>query len=118
MASDQPLSNDAPRTPVFDKVGENLYRRRSSRTYYALLKRADKQFRRSLKTQDRALALRRLAELRGKIGALSTSEDSRLPWAKIATKWLDTVRHTMKATSAKRRQNCIDNMVPYFSDSP
>ena len=118
MASDQPLSNDAPRTPVFDKVGENLYRHRSSRTYYALLKRADKQFRRSLKTQDRALALRRLAELRGKIGALSTSEDSRLPWAKIATKWLDTVRHTMKATSAKRRQNCIDNMVPYFSDTP
>lgn len=118
MASDQAQSNGESRTPVFDKVGENLYRHRSSRTYYALLKRADKQFRRSLKTQDRALALRRLAELRGKIGALSTSEDSRLPWVKIAAKWLDTVRHTMKPSSIQRRQCCIDNMVPYFNDTP
>ena len=118
MASDQAPSNGESRTPVFDKVGENLYRHRSSRTYYALLKRADKQFRRSLKTQDRALALRRLAELREKIGCLSTSKDSRLPWITIAAKWLDTVQHTMKTSSIQRRQSCIDNMVPYFSDTP
>jgi len=95
-----------------------LYRHRSSGTYYALLKRADKQFRRSLKTQDRKLALRRLADLRGKIGALSTSEDGRLPWKTIAAKWLDTVRHTMKPSSIQRRQSCIDNMVQYFGETP
>jgi len=33
--------------------------------YYALRKKGNKQFRRSLKTKDRKLAERRLAELRG-----------------------------------------------------
>jgi hypothetical protein len=50
--------------PVFHKVAENLFRLESSGAYYALLKKSGKQFRRSLKTQDRKLADRRLKELR------------------------------------------------------
>lgn len=46
---------------VFHRVAENLYRLETSGGYYALLKRGDKQFRRSLKTKDRKLAERRLA---------------------------------------------------------
>jgi hypothetical protein len=46
-------------TPAFKNVGENLYRHTPSGNYYALLKRNGKQFRRSLKTNDRALASRR-----------------------------------------------------------
>jgi len=37
--------------PVFHKVAENLYRLESSGGYYALIKKGDKQFRRSLKTK-------------------------------------------------------------------
>ena len=61
---------------MLHKVGENLYRLGSSGKYYGLLKRAGKQFRRSLKTKDRKLAERRLAELRRQIGNLSLSEDA------------------------------------------
>jgi hypothetical protein len=58
-------SETAPATddPAFKKVAENLYRHAPSGNYYALLKRGGKQFRRSLKTDDRALANRRLADL-------------------------------------------------------
>jgi hypothetical protein len=60
------------------KVAENLYRRETSGGYYALVKRASKQFRRSLRTKDRKLAKRRLSDLKGKIGALRISDDADL----------------------------------------
>ena len=49
------------RKVVMHWVAENLYRLESSGGYYALLKRGDKQFRRSLHTEDRKLAERWLA---------------------------------------------------------
>ena len=52
------------RKVVFHHVAENLYRLESRGGYYALLKRDDKQFRRSLKTKDRKQAGRRLSEVR------------------------------------------------------
>ena len=113
MASDPTQSNEESRTPVFVKVGENLPRHRSSRTYYALKKWADKQFRRSLKTQERALALRRATVFREKIGDLSTLATSRLPWITITAKWLDTIRHTLKpsfhpvAAELQRQQGSV-----------
>ena len=55
------------RKVVFHRVAENLYRLENTGGYYALLKRGDKQFRRSLKTKDRKLADRRLAEMRGQV---------------------------------------------------
>src|SRR5438552_14689712 len=63
--------------PVFHKVAENLYRLESSGGYYALVKKADKQFRRSLKTKDRKLADRRLKVLKEQIGGLSLADDSK-----------------------------------------
>src|SRR5687768_1121148 len=63
------------RDPVYKKVGENLYRHAPSGNYYALLKRGGKQFRRSLKTADRALASRRLGELRQQISNLTLSDE-------------------------------------------
>jgi hypothetical protein len=62
---------DEPPDPVFHKVGENLYWHVPSGNYYALLKRGGKQFRRSLKTFDRALAQRRLAALRDQVNSLT-----------------------------------------------
>jgi integrase len=114
MTSNHPESSGKQTERVFDKVGENLYRHRPSKGYYGLLKRGGKQFRRSLKTTDRALATRRLAELRQQVGNLTTSDDARLPFPKIAKLWMQATSHTLKPASILRRETCIANLKPYF----
>ena len=52
-------------------AGENLYRSDSSGIYYALFKRDGKQIRRSLKTTDKELARRKLAELRRQVNRIT-----------------------------------------------
>ena len=101
--------------PVFHKVGENLYRLESTGGYYALLKRGDKQFRRSLKTKDRKLAERRLADLRAKIDNLSLTVDGKVAFSELAAKWLESVQHTIKPSTFKRMQGCVKNLIPFFS---
>jgi hypothetical protein len=80
-----------------------------------LLKRGDKQFRRSLKTKDRKLADRRLAEYRGQVGNLTISDDSRLSFAEIAQLWSSATSHALKASSVTRRETCIKNLTPHFA---
>ncbi len=99
---------------VMHNVAENLYRLEPSGGYYALLKRGDKQFRRSLKTKDRKLADRRLTELRAQVGNLTITDDARLSFDDIATRWMDTTKHTLKASSITRRGTCIKNLSPFF----
>ena len=77
----------AARKLVFHRVAENLYRLETSGGYYALIKRGDKQFRRSLKTKDRKLADRRLVELRAQVGNLTISKDARLSFEQVAERW-------------------------------
>lgn len=55
----------------------------TSETYHALVKRGGKQFRRSLKTKDRHLASRRLADLRQQVSTLALSES----WPTAAVGW-------------------------------
>src|SRR5881296_3310265 len=77
---------------VFHKVAENLYRLESSGGYYALVKRAGKQFRRSLKTKDRKLAERRLGDLKAKVGALRISDDADLNFRQVANYWNEATK--------------------------
>ena len=106
----------AARKVVFHRVAKNLYRLETSGGYYALLKRGDKQFRRSLKTKDRKLADRRLAELRGQVSNLKITEDARLSFADIAERWIATTAHALKeSSSVTRRRTCIANLSPYFA---
>jgi integrase len=100
---------------VYKKVGENLYRHTPSGNYYALLKRGGKQFRRSLKTSDRALANRRLADLRQKISNLTLSDEKNCTFADVAKVWLDGVRHALKPASIQRREVCIKGLTPFFN---
>lgn len=100
---------------VFHRVAENLYRLEQSGGYYALIKRADKQFRRSLRTKDRKLAERRLAELRQQVGNLTVSDDSRLAFHEIAKRWLASTTHALKPSSILRRETCIRNLTPFFA---
>ena len=102
------------RRTAFQKVGLNLYRLESTGGYYALLKKADKQFRRSLRTKDRRLAERRLAELRDKVGNLTTSDEARVSFEDLANRWLELCRPSLKPKSFSRRECCLKGIAPFF----
>ncbi len=93
-----------------------MYRYEPSGTYYALVKKGDKQFRRSLRTTDRKLAERRLSELRLQVGNLSTEENRSVGFVELAERWLETVQHTLKASTVDRRRRCIKAVAPFFRD--
>jgi integrase len=104
--------------PVFRKVAENLYRLESSGGYYALIKKAGKQFRRSLKTKDRKLADRRLKELKGQIGCLTLTDDAKLGFEAVATRWLESIKHTLAPGTIEQREIRIKNLAPFFNGVP
>jgi integrase len=108
-------TKDDARKVVFHRVAENLYRLEPTGSYYALLKRGDKQFRRSLKTKDRKLADRRLAEYREQVGGLVISDDARLSFEAIGQRWMDSTAHTLKASTIVRRKICLKNLAPFFT---
>ena len=66
------MNNKTTNKATFRKVGkiQNLYRHAKTGTYYSLIKRSGKQFRRSLKTNDLQLAKIRLNELQRDISKL------------------------------------------------
>jgi hypothetical protein len=102
------------RKVVFHRVAENLYRLENTGGYYALVKRGDKQFRRSLKTKDRKLAERRLDEYRAQVGNLTIGDDARLSFHEFAARWKATSQHGLKESTVTRRQTCINNLSPFF----
>ena len=87
--------------PIFRKVGktQNLYRHAKSGTYYSLIKRSGKQFRRSLKTTDLQQAKNRLADLHREISRLKNTEDAKLSFEIIAMRWLQTKTNVAKPSS-------------------
>ena len=112
-----------PATPSsgtpFVKVGECLYRNSSSGTYYALVKKNGKQIRKSLKTQDRKLAERRLKEFRGKVGQLKADRSERkLPFEVYAQRWFEMYQGHLKPSSAKRVQLCLKELRSTFAGVP
>ncbi len=114
MIADHSENAQTDALPVFNRVGENLYRHATSGIYYALVKRGGKQFRRSLKTKDRQLASRRLADLRRLVSNLVLSDGSSATFDQVAEQWLAGVRHTMKPASIARRVSCIRNLLADF----
>jgi len=99
----------------FKKVGPNLYRDAAGR-YYLLVKRGGKQFRRSLKTTDAALAKRRLREFQDQAGRLNTDgTNSSIRFNELAERWLAAKRPDLKASSAARRATAVKALGPYFN---
>jgi integrase len=98
----------------FKKVAPNLYRDAAGR-YYLLVKRAGKQFRRSLKTSDPALAKRRLRDFQDRAGRLaSDGTGSSVRFDDLANRWLDAKRPELKASSAARRATALKALLPFF----
>jgi len=93
-------ASEAP--AVFKRVAECLYRHSTSGIYYALVKRRGKQFRKSLKTTDRQLAERRLADFRGAVtGQTSPTKDKAITFMEFANDWLEIAQTRLKPSSAR-----------------
>ncbi len=112
----RPKPLKTPSEPTsFLKVGECLYRNASSGNYYALVKRSGKQIRRSLKTKDRKLAERRLAEFQQASGLAKASDvDRRIRFAELGESWLKVSSMALKPASARRLALCLKEVCKRF----
>lgn len=93
-------------------IGECLYRNHND-VYYALVKVAGKQIKRSLKTKDLSLAKRRLADFRKKAERL-TGEETTMTFDALVERWLKLIKPQQKASSYERRVTCLRQVLPYF----
>ena len=101
------------------KVGECLYRN-SHGAYFAWFSVNGKQIKKSLKTFDRELARRRLAELRQNAQRVHGQGESQraLRFEEVAEMWLESVKSEIKFSSWDRRGVCIRGLEPYFLGLP
>ena len=79
----------------FNKVAECLYRN-GNRLYYAIVKVNGKQIGRSLKTNDLAIAKRRLVEFSAKAERLEGGENRNIRFEELADEWLASVKSGLK----------------------
>jgi integrase len=95
------------------RVGECLYRN-GRKTYFALVKVSGKQIKRSLKTNDLAIAKRRLSELRGKAERLHGKENRNIRFQELSGNWLESIKPGLKPKSWDRRGVAIVGLTPFF----
>ena len=99
------------------KVGECLYRNGHG-VYFAWFSVRGKQLKRSLKTSDKELARRRLAELRKVATRLHGSEDRNLRFEEVVRSWLESIEGGVKSSTYRRRVVCINQLMPFFKTIP
>jgi integrase len=99
------------------KVGECFYRNAHG-VYFAWFSVRGKQVKRSLKTNDRELARRRLGALRQNASRLHGSEHRNLRFEELGKLWLESIQATVKPSTYKRRMGCINKMLPFFKTMP
>jgi integrase len=93
----------------------NLYRRQATRVYYLRVKRTGREFRRSLRTTDFALAKRRLRDFEGKASRLQGVEtDRHLLFEDLSKRWLESIKPDMKPSSYARRVGAVQALSPFF----
>lgn len=95
----------------------NLYRNKHG-TYFALIKAGGKQIKKSLRTDDPALAKRRLADLRQKAARLSGAEQKNLRFEELTELWLESIKGELKPSSYRRRVVCVNGLLPVFKGMP
>jgi len=111
------MSQTPKKSQVFTKVAECLYRN-GNRIYYALVKVNGKQIRRSLKTNDLAIAKRRLVEFRGKAERLEGQENRNIRFEELADEWLASIKSALKPKSYDRRRVALVGLTPFFRGMP
>ena len=95
-----------------NRVGGCLYRIHTG-GYYASIKVGGKQIKRSLRTNDQALAKRRLKELREKASGL-TLDRKKVDFKTVAERWLELQKVDLKPASHKRRESTVKGLLPIF----
>ena len=89
--------NSKPPEPSRDDwqyAGENLGRRKTSGVCYVSAKHGGKQFRRSLKTTDKATAKRKAADFMRDVERLRTGEAAQITFEELAARWMAAERIT------------------------
>ena len=111
--------NSPTRKPyTFKRVSENLYKVVETGGYYALVKRGGKQIRRSLKTTDKALAKRRLSELKQKASKLRTGkEHASITFEKYSDRWIKAKAASLKSKTIGRMKDCLQGIKPYLGNT-
>ena len=99
------------------KVGECLYRNGIG-TYFALIKVGGKQIKRSLKTDDGALAKRRLSDLRKKASRMHGKETRDVRFEELAGMWMQSIKGELKDSSHDRRRVALVGLTPFFKEMP
>ena len=103
---------------TFKRVSENLYKVIETGGYYALVKRGGKQIRRSLKTTDKALAKRRLAELKQKASKLRTGkENASITFERYSKRWIEAKAASLKSKTIRRMKDCLKGIKPYLGNN-
>lgn len=105
------------KSQILKPVGECLYRNGIG-TYFAIIKVSGKQIKRSLKTNDLALAKRRLSELRQKVTRMHGRESRDVRFEELAGLWMESIKGDLKASSHDRRRVALVGLTPYFRDTP
>jgi integrase len=95
------MSTQTDKTGLFEKVGECLYRYSSTGVYYARLKRPGKEIRRSLRTTDKALAKRKLAELRNEQAEIDPASE-KMSLRELCERFLETIKHQKPKTVERK----------------
>ena len=104
-------SDPQKKSYTFVRVGENLYRIKETGGYYALIKRNRKQIRRSLKTNDKALAKRRLNVLLQKVDKLRVDPKiSNITFLEYSQRWLEKTGVKVKEKTSQRLKHCLDGL--------
>jgi integrase len=107
----------AQKSQQLKRVGECLYRN-GRKMYFALIKVSGKQIKRSLKTDDLAIAKRRLSELRGKAQRIHGKENRNIRFDELAANWLESIKPNLKPKSWDRRRVAIVGLTPFFKRMP
>src|SRR5260370_32310220 len=99
------------------RVGECLYRN-GRRTYFALIKVSGTKIKRSLKTDDLAIAKRKLSELRSNAERLHGKENRNIRFEELIANWLESIKANLKPKSWDRRRVAIIGLTPFFKGMP
>lgn len=95
------MSKPKPKSEVLEKVGDCLYRMPSTGAFYARVWQRGKEIRRTLKTKDRQLAKRRLADFRREVEQLDLKAAKTTLEAYVAT-FLESAQFRAKSTRQKQ----------------
>ena len=107
----------ANQSEALKRVGENLYVNAQG-GYFAWFSIRGKQIKRSLQTNDKTLARRRLGELREKGARLHGGEQRNIRFDELVKAWLESIRNDVKESTYERRIVCLNQMTPFFKGVP